>query len=459
VTFTKKKNRFGKFIAIFLLLVLAGAGGFVYFSPKFEQVAPKIEINENIYWNLKSNIKIGLSDQSGIKKYSVVFSDGKNDVVLLNQVLDKPIKRLTLEVEPPKLDMFFKSNNAKLIIDVNDASKWNFLEGVRVVKTVDINIDQRKPVADVVSNSRYIRRGGSAVAVVKVEDENLDKAYITFNNKTEFKLTPYDKEGYFAALVAWPIDQKEFDGVYLVAIDKADNITKRKIPFYIQKLKKKADKINLSTKFIEEVSTHVLEQSNKEIPANLAKRFTYQNKDLRAQNIETIREIGLKSMSEKMVRSFNIDRFKRLRGSKTVAGYGELREYFYEGKLIDEAWHLGMDWASIKRATVRVSNSGKVVFNGNLGIYGNTVIIDHGLGLCSLYAHLSSSDVEIDEDVKPNQKIGRTGNTGAVFGDHLHFGVLIQGVEVNPIEWMDSNWIKTRITDELRSAKKEINSK
>ncbi len=160
-----------------------------------------------------------------------------------------------------------------------------------------------------------------------------------------------------------------------------------------------------------------------------------------------------------MVETFNIQPFKRLRGSKTVAGYAEKRHYYLNGEKIDEAWHLGIDWASVKKAPIRVSNTGTVIFNSYLGLYGNSIIIDHGIGLSSLYSHTSSQDIAIGDSVDKKQKIAKTGSTGAVFGDHLHFGILIQGIEVNPIEWMDRNWIKVRITDILKDAKKQIDGK
>jgi len=120
---------------------------------------------------------------------------------------------------------------------------------------------------------------------------------------------------------------------------------------------------------------------------------------------------------------------------------------------------LGMDWASVKHAPIKTTNDGKVIFNDYLGIYGNTIIIDHKLGLQTLYAHTSKSNVTVGQRVSANSIIANTGSTGAVFGDHLHFGVLVQGIEVNPLEWMDRNWIRTRITDVLNEAKKVINSK
>jgi murein DD-endopeptidase MepM/ murein hydrolase activator NlpD len=172
-----------------------------------------------------------------------------------------------------------------------------------------------------------------------------------------------------------------------------------------------------------------------------------------------IKKVTDKYMDRSLVQDFNINIFKRLKGSRTAAGFAEKRSYFHNDNEIDEAWHLGMDWASIKQAPIKTSNNGTVIFNQYLGIYGNTIIIDHKMGLSTLYAHVSSSSVNVGDKVSKNQKIANTGSTGAVLGDHLHFGVLIQGIEVNPKEWMDRNWIKSRITDILDDAKKIIDSK
>ena len=114
---------------------------------------------------------------------------------------------------------------------------------------------------------------------------------------------------------------------------------------------------------------------------------------------------------------------------------------------MDEQYHLGIDLASTQNAPIPAANAGKVVFAGPLGIYGQTVILDHGMGLQTLYGHLSSIQVAPGDVVAKDQIIGISGQTGLALGDHLHYGVLIAGIPVNPVEWWDPNWIKTRITD------------
>jgi murein DD-endopeptidase MepM/ murein hydrolase activator NlpD len=87
-----------------------------------------------------------------------------------------------------------------------------------------------------------------------------------------------------------------------------------------------------------------------------------------------------------------------------------------------------------------------------LGIYGNCVVIDHGLGVQSLYGHLSSFDVKVGDTVTKGQPIGRSGMTGLAGGDHLHFTMLVGGRMVTPVEWWDPHWIADRVERKLRDA-------
>jgi murein DD-endopeptidase MepM/ murein hydrolase activator NlpD len=81
--------------------------------------------------------------------------------------------------------------------------------------------------------------------------------------------------------------------------------------------------------------------------------------------------------------------------------------------------------------------------------YGNSVVLDHGCGLFSMYAHLSLIDVEAGVVVDKGDILGRTGSTGMAGGDHLHFAMIVQGVFVNPVEWWDPHWIQDNIALKL----------
>ena len=441
-------------LIVFLMLVV-----FLLFSSMFERNAPKIKVQNEIYWNFQNPINVVITDDTKIKSYEIVFVDGDKKLKLETKVIKDENGIIELEVLPPQFDEFYKPKEGSLKIDVYDTSKWNFFKGNQTVSNSKIIIDKKSPVANVITNSYLLKQGGSGVIIVEINDENLKDYYISFNDKEVFELFPFYKKNYFISVITWPIDIKEFKKVNVVAVDLAGNKTEAKVPFYIKEFKEKVDNIKISDDFVNNISKHVLENSDMNVPSSIVDIFIKTNKELREKNLKTIREVVKKNLVNDMKTSFDIKPFVRLPNAATFAQFGERRHYFYGEEKIDEAWHLGMDWASVKRAEVQVTNPGKVIFKDYLGIYGDTVIIDHGLGVGTLYAHTSSINVEVNDEVKAGQHIANTGATGAVFGDHLHFGVLVQGIEVNPNEWLDYTWMKTNVTKTINDAVKVINTK
>ncbi len=135
------------------------------------------------------------------------------------------------------------------------------------------------------------------------------------------------------------------------------------------------------------------------------------------------------------------------------ASDGDEREYRYGGEVIDKQVHLGVDLASVKNAPIRAANRGKVVLAEFVGIYGNTVILDHGFGVLSTYSHLSNIAVREGQKIEKGDTIGTTGSTGLAGGDHLHFGILVQHLFVNPAEWWDPGWIKSNVFAKINAVK------
>jgi murein DD-endopeptidase MepM/ murein hydrolase activator NlpD len=162
---------------------------------------------------------------------------------------------------------------------------------------------------------------------------------------------------------------------------------------------------------------------------------------MRQLNNQQLSDLRLKT-ADKMLWS---GPFHQLANSSVEAQYCDYRTYFYQGQAIDEQVHMGFDLATTAHAPVTASNDGQVVFAGKLGIYGNAVVIDHGLALQSLYAHLSEITAKVGDNVKKGQQLGRSGATGLAGGDHLHFTMLLEGVPVNPVEWWDSHWLQDRV--------------
>jgi len=440
-----------KKVWILILLIIIGGIGFIYFSPMFEKNPPIIKVISSGYTNLKKPLKVVLEDDSGIKYYRVVVIT-KDGVEELSSLTNPSMgKKVVLNIDLPKTN----DKTIKLKIVAADISKWNFFGGNEATKEIILKVDTISPKVEIINNSYAIGRGGSGAVVVKVYDEHLKNKYILVNGKYRFNLTPFVKKGYYVALIAWPIEEKVFSAD-LVAIDLAGNKVVEHIPYYWRSYKYPVSTITINDKFINQVAKRVLEKVGLDIPNDPIQVFKKLNEEVRKMNEEEIYSLT-SNIYEDKVNFFSLNRFRPLPGSAVRAKFGELRKYYYNNKLISTAIHKGIDLAKIKKAKVYASNYGKVVATKYIGIYGNTLIIYHKLGLYTLYAHLSTFKVKEGELVKKGQVIARTGATGAVFGDHLHFGVYIQGFAVNPIEWMDPRWIKVNIIDVINFSKRLIN--
>jgi len=449
------------FISISVIVILVVALG-VFFS--IDRKKPNIYVQnktnqKDVFWNLKTPIKVDVIDKNKIKSFEATIIDGQNEFAIKSELVSKSKNGVfTYEIKPFEFSQINSSNVILKVKVIND-SVLNFIKENEAVENINIIIDRKNPIVNVVANSYLIKQGGSGILISKITDDNLKDYYVTFNDQVIFELFPFYKPNYYISIITWPIDLKDFKGVNLVAVDKAGNRTITKVPFYIKSFQEKVDNLDISDNFIYNVSKNVLELSNINVPENPVDIFVKANSVLRAENLKTIRNVVLKNFQNSKNIPFEVKTFARMSNAKTFAMFGERRHYFYNGEKIDEAWHLGMDWASVKKADIIASNPGKVIFRDYLGIYGESIIIDHGLGLSSLYAHTSSQDVEVGDFVEAGQKIAHTGATGAVFGDHLHFGILIQGIEANPNEWLDSNWMKLNLTNTINDAIKIIDGK
>lgn len=121
-----------------------------------------------------------------------------------------------------------------------------------------------------------------------------------------------------------------------------------------------------------------------------------------------------------------------VQGTLTTS-FGAYREY-NDGRR--ESRHGGMDLGAPTGTPVLAANAGRVVFAGALNVYGNGIVIDHGLGLASAYFHLHSIGVQVGQIVQKGDVIGTVGNTGLSTGAHLHWEMRLGNVPVDPTQWM-----------------------
>ena len=449
-----RRNK-GSIAPLLIMLAVVGGSLFIYFSSIFERNAPEITMQTNGYWNLKKPLAIAISDETGIKSYKITMKTDKEEKILQYEQLISPQNLLNLEVKPPRSTHSIKDKNIEIIVEANDISKWNMLSGNSSRIVFKLIVDKRRPKLSILANSYKISRGGSALVIFKAEDENIEKLYIQGNDEKEFTPQPFYKDGYFISLIAWPVVDEEFKAT-IVATDKAGNISKSYIPLYLKQKNYKISKIKLSDKFLKgkiaELAEELVETEGVD---DSLEQFKIINEDVRAKNEALIHELTSKVRKDK-IKKFKMNKMYPLKNAQVVAHFGDHRKYYYDGEYISESYHLGLDLASNAMANIKPQNGGEVVFSEDNGLYGNMLAIAHGLGLYTIYGHCSSFKVNQGDMTKKRAVIANTGKSGYAMGDHLHFGVLVQGIEVRPQEWMDKQWIKLNISDVIKSARRII---
>ncbi|MBX7491360.1 M23 family metallopeptidase [Helicobacter turcicus] len=474
------KSGFVKILGLVFIFVLIGGGILVLSLDSFEKEAPKITIRDKAVWNLKDSFPIEISDNVAIKSYSVALIENGQRIPLdvqqinaqdtmcvaknanlspltQNIITPTPTKSFCIGIQKPT----GVKDNAKFItleVSVTDTSKWNLFKGNTTTQQFNIAIDSKKPQLAVVSNSYKITQGGSALVIFRAIDENLENLTIT-NGNLEFKAQPFYKEGFYIALIAWSKMHDNFTPK-IIAEDSAGNVSIAPIGYFQQKKRYKDSTIPLTDSFIDgKISTLVEEIGEKSLDEFESKVeiFRYINEGVRQQSFDRVFKAASEFDTESLVENFHIKPFAPLRGGAVMASFGDYRRFTYQSEIVSESHHMGLDLASIKQAPVILNNPGIVTLNEFVGIDGNSIVVYHGLGLSTLYAHLTTSDVNVGDVLESDMKIANTGNTGLALGDHLHFSVLVQGYEVWNAEWMDAKWIKLNITDVINEAKAIIN--
>ena len=461
----RRKKRSGnksgaKMLAIVVFLGLIAGAGYIYTAPEFERELPTVESETNIFWNRKDPLQIQISDNRSLKHYELVINDGTKSVMVEQGNFDVQTEKQTLSLKYPKGDVLnTKATQLELQVSVTDASRWNFFQGNKTIKTVQIIVDSKRPNVNVVANSYSITQGGSALVVFQANDLNMDQLYIKAAGK-KFQAQRYKKEGYYAALIAWPFNEANFSAK-IIAIDKAKNKRVSDVPFYIKNKKYRVSWIKVKDKFLDGKITDLASNcTTHEYLDDKLDKLRAVNETMRLKNEEEIYKFS-KNISNELLDSWSIHKFYPLKNGAKVASFGDERHYYYGAKdnEVSQSYHVGYDLASTKMAAIKTSNAGTVVYANENGIYGNMPMIDHGLGLYSLYGHCSGLLVKEGDEVKAGQVIAKTGVSGLALGDHLHFGVLVQGVAVRPVEWFDGGWIKKNIDNVFKVADKIISAK
>jgi murein DD-endopeptidase MepM/ murein hydrolase activator NlpD len=348
-----------------------------------------------------------------------------------------------------------QAGSAKLVVRAGRPVLFGFREAVsEVSRDVEVRLDP--PRIGVMSKFHYINHGGAEFVVYRVTPADVDsgvrvgdEAYPGFPASGAGIRTD---EGTKVAFFALLHDQDLNASITLFARDAAGNEASTPLEHTPFAKPFARSRIEIDDGFLQRVVPAIAaETKDLQLPTasdQLLSSFLRINSELRMRNGQTIADFAKKSAPEMLWK----DAFQPLGNAAIESRFADNRTYFYKGKEIDRQVHLGFDLAVTEHIPVVAANNGIVLFAGYLGIYGNCVIIDHGLGVQSLYAHLSSIDVKPGDRVEKGRQLGRSGTTGLAGGDHLHFTMLVGGHPVNAVEWWDPKWMQDRVLRKIAEA-------
>jgi murein DD-endopeptidase MepM/ murein hydrolase activator NlpD len=434
-----------KSFIISALILIIGGGGWWFFNTYGELEKPAIAFDHEINAvGLQKTIQITFTDKNrGLRNTSASISQGTQTHVLSSiNYTDTGRKEERLTIVIDLLTMKLQNGPAVLTLEATDHSLWKN----HAVVSRQITIDVTPPQLFLLNSTNHINPGGSCfIAYRTSKPVVLTGVKVNNNFFTGYPATISGKPS-FISFFAFPVGaSKGGVNIKVMAKDEAGNETSVNLPYLIMAKKFRSDKMMLSESFLQQK----MPEFQSLVPSLRGKSpvetFIYVNGLLREDNLKTIQEICGKTSPRQLWQ----DNFLRMNNAAPMAQYGDKRSYMYGGKVVGESTHLGVDLASTAHSPIEAANSGVVVYTGYLGIYGNVVIIDHGLGLFSLYAHMDAIQAKNGQEVKKGEAIGQSGTSGLAGGDHLHFGIIVGGQFVNPQEWWDPHWIADNVTKKM----------
>lgn len=428
-------------VIVALLVIAAPLTLFFASAPTVISVSPQLSAI-----GLSTPVQVHVENPHGIRYVAVsIEQDGKTYTARTAQA---PMKRIVFSGhEAPRdvnvtvgkdIDPSLHDGKAR----VSFAATGNDFRGVTASKSFDVDVITGPPrvVADGVQH--YINQGGSEM-VTFTPSGSWNAAGAKVGDYTFRSFPLPNHPGQYFSLFAFFWQLPADAPVYVYASNPSGAMAKASFWYKIFPKQFRSSTIRLEEMNLDRVVNQI--DPEHKIPGDLVQRFVYINSQMRKQNNKTLADLRFQTANEFLWKGA----FLPMVDSTVESRFADRRSYTWQGKKVDEQTHLGFDLAKLAHSPIPASNDGRVLFAENLGIYGNCVVIDHGYGLQTIYGHLSEFLVKKGDMVKKGQIIGKTGATGLAGGDHLHFTMQVDGVQVNAVEWWDPHWVKDRILSKL----------
>ena len=392
-------------------------------------------------------VSVQVSDPHGVRRLAA-FVEQEGTRYPVGEVTH-PARRIRWQRGTPDLAWNFtaglkntpqlRDGKARLIVEATS----NDFRGTTTQVARELTVVTRPPTLTVDSDQHYLYLGMADLVRFNVGGSYTEAGVRVGDQKFRAWPMPGGKPGFFSLYAfAWNMPAGTAPLVYATDAGGGDVTS----PMVFQFPKKEQPKyrtrdLQLDDRFLQKVTAELDPNGS----GDLVTRFLKINGEMRRANNKTLSDLRLKTEP----RFLWSQPFIQQPNSTVESNFADVRNYYYQGKKVDQQVHLGYDLAVTQHVGVVASNDGRVVYAAPLGIYGNCIVLDHGYGLQSIYGHLSEIAVHEGDMVKRGQVMGKSGQTGLAGGDHIHFSMQLEGVQIDPKEWWDAHWIKDHISKRM----------
>jgi murein DD-endopeptidase MepM/ murein hydrolase activator NlpD len=392
-----------------------------------------------------TSLTVKVSNPHGTRRYTAaVEQDGVSTTVATEE---KPATRVMFwRAHEPAREIHFtvgkeqvpglKEGKARVIF----SAQSNDLRAATNAISADVEVILRPPSVSTDGFQHYINQGGSEMTIFTPVASTESGVRLGMETFRSFPLAGHPDQR--IALFAYSWDTPQDTPPVVFARNTAGTEATARFWFKVFPKKFRARDLDIDDVFLEKVVNQIDPGGS----GDLLSRFLKINGEMRRQNNKTLADLRLKTEDHFLWTQV----FLQLANSQVESAFADRRSYVYKGKKVDEQVHLGFDLATTLHGPVVAANDGKVVWAAPLGIYGNCIVVDHGYGLQSIYGHLSELGVKEGQMVHRGETMGKSGSTGLAGGDHLHFSMQIDGVQVNPLEWWDDHWINDHVRSRMQ---------
>ena len=398
-----------KLLIITPTMILIAVVAVLFYPFYSDRQPPLIDVSlSSNFFSFKLNGHMRVVDlKAGVKEVVVRIEseEGFKQVVFAGKGRKREINRdLSFNIQ------FVPEGRYKLVLEAKDASIWRNSAS----RQISFIVDHTPPDVLISLKPRRPKQGGTLAVYVNVNERAIsDYSVIDPNVFRRSSLQLYELKsrgkGYrYEAILGLSTEARVGrSSIFISFVDPAGNRAYERSDFQVRSSSFEIGVVNLP----------------KEKLRLLTDRSLAEEDDLKLRGVREMEGSGEKLWNGRFIMP--------VRGPIS-SSFGKFRVY---NNGLARSRHMGVDIVAKAGTPVKAANSGMVLFADRLNIHGNAVIIDHGLGVRSHYYHLQKILVKQGDRVEKGETVGLVGSTGRASGPHLHWGMEVDGVFVDPIEW------------------------